>query len=122
MATFEIIMPKLGESVIEATITKWLKNPGEMVNEDDALVEIETDKVDSEIPSPVEGKLLKVLYNEGDVVPVGVPIALIALDGEGTVETAVPQLEAKEAAESETPETVNEVTIEKSDETKPSRF
>lgn len=122
MATFEIIMPKLGESVIEATITKWLKNPGEMVNEDDALVEIATDKVDSEIPSPVEGKLLKVLYNEGDVVPVGVPIALIALDGEGTVETAVPQLEAKEAAESETPETVKEVTIEKNDETKPSRF
>lgn len=81
MATFEIVMPKLGESVIEATITKWLKKPGDNVAEDDALVEIATDKVDSEIPSPVEGKLLKLLYKEGDVVAVGLPIALISLDG-----------------------------------------
>jgi len=81
MATFEIIMPKLGESIIEATITKWLKSPGDMIAEDDALVEIATDKVDSEIPSPVEGKLLKRLFEEGDVVAVGTPIAIISLDG-----------------------------------------
>lgn len=85
MATFEIIMPKLGESIIEATITKWLKSPGDMIAEDDALVEIATDKVDSEIPSPVEGKLLKRLFEEGDVVPVGTPIAIISLDGSDEV-------------------------------------
>jgi len=85
MATFEIIMPKLGESVIEATITKWLKAPGDTINEDDALVEIATDKVDSEIPSPVEGKLIKLLFNEGDVVAVGTPIAVISLDGDDAV-------------------------------------
>ena len=82
MATFEIIMPKLGESIIEATITKWLKQVGDTINEDDSLVEIATDKVDSEIPSPVEGKLINLLFNEGDIVPVGTPIAIISLDGE----------------------------------------
>lgn len=125
MATFEIIMPKLGESVIEATITKWLKNPGDMVEEDDALVEIATDKVDSEIPSPVEGKLVKLLYNEGDVVPVGVPIALISLDGEdAAVEPEAPAHESSAPAEKteavETNET-NAVTEAGSD-SKPSRF
>lgn len=82
MATFEIVMPKMGESVIEATITKWLKQPGDMVSEDDPILEIATDKVDSEIPSPVEGKLIKQLYKEGDVVAVGLPIAVISMDGE----------------------------------------
>ncbi|MBU1011161.1 MAG: 2-oxo acid dehydrogenase subunit E2 [Bacteroidetes bacterium] len=82
MATFELIMPKLGESVIEATITRWLKAEGEQVNEDDAIVEIATDKVDSEIPSPVEGKIVKRLYNEGDVVAVGKVIAFIEMEGE----------------------------------------
>ncbi|NTW24159.1 MAG: 2-oxo acid dehydrogenase subunit E2 [Lentimicrobium sp.] len=80
MAKFEVIMPKLGESIIEATITKWMKNPGDQIEEDDPIVEIATDKVDSEIPSPVEGKLIKVLYNEGDVVPVGKVIAIIETD------------------------------------------
>lgn len=85
MATFEIVMPKMGESVIEATITKWLKQAGDMVSEDDPIVEIATDKVDSEIPSPVEGKLVKLLYKEGDVVAVGLPIAVISLDGADAV-------------------------------------
>jgi len=67
MAKFEIIMPKLGESIIEATITRWVKTAGDQVEEDDSIVEIATDKVDSEIPSPVEGKLVETLYNEGDV-------------------------------------------------------
>ncbi|MFZ4463817.1 MAG: dihydrolipoamide acetyltransferase family protein [Bacteroidales bacterium] len=86
MANFEIIMPKLGESIIEATITKWLKNPGDMVAEDDPIVEIATDKVDSEIPSPVEGKLIKAFFKEGDIVAVGKVIAIVSLDGEGAVE------------------------------------
>ncbi len=82
MAKFEVIMPKLGESIIEATITKWLKGVGDSVEEDDAIVEIATDKVDSEIPSPVEGKIIESLYNEGDVVPVGKPIAVIEIEGD----------------------------------------
>lgn len=82
MAKFELVMPKLGESIIEATITKWLKQEGDTIEEDDAVLEIATDKVDSEIPSPVEGKLIKVNYSEGDVVPVGEIIAIIAMDGE----------------------------------------
>ncbi len=77
MDMFEVIMPKLGESIIEATITKWLKMEGDSVAEDESIVEIATDKVDSEIPSPVEGTLIKRFYNEGDVVPVGAVIAHI---------------------------------------------
>jgi 2-oxoglutarate dehydrogenase E2 component (dihydrolipoamide succinyltransferase) len=77
MSKFEIIMPNMGEGVIEATITKWLKREGEKVDEDDAIAEIATDKVDSEIPSPVEGIMAKTLYEEGDVVPVGTVIAII---------------------------------------------
>jgi 2-oxoglutarate dehydrogenase E2 component (dihydrolipoamide succinyltransferase) len=84
MAIFEIVMPKLGESIIEATITKWLKQEGDEIAEDDALVEIATDKVDSEIPSPVEGKLKKVHFAEGDTVPVGAVIALIDMGGDGS--------------------------------------
>ena len=80
-------MPKLGESIIEATITKWLKTSGDQVEEDDAIVEIATDKVDSEIPSPVEGKLVKTLYNEGDIVAVGEVIAIVEMDGEDGEET-----------------------------------
>lgn len=82
MAKFEIIMPKLGESIIEATIIKWVKNVGDQLEEDDPIVEIATDKVDSEIPSPVEGKLVKLLFKQGDVVAVGTVIAIIDIDGE----------------------------------------
>lgn len=96
MANFEIIMPKLGESIIEATITKWLKKPGDMIEEDDPIVEIATDKVDSEIPSPVEGRLVKALFNEGDVVPVGVVIAIIDLSG-GEMQAEVPSKEQPKA-------------------------
>lgn len=91
-------MPKLGESIIEATITKWLKQPGDMIAEDDALVEIATDKVDSEIPSPVEGKLIKRLFEEGEVVAVGTPIALISLDGSDEVAEEKPGATAETAA------------------------
>ena len=82
MAKFEIVMPKLGESIIEATITKWLKAVGDTIEEDDAILEIATDKVDSEIPSPVDGVLVKTLFKEGDVVEVGALIAIIEMDGE----------------------------------------
>lgn len=82
MAKFEVIMPKLGESIIEATITKWLKSEGDTIEEDDPIVEIATDKVDSEIPSPVDGILIKTLFEEGDIVPVGEIIAHIEMDGD----------------------------------------
>lgn len=111
MATFELIMPKLGESVIEATITRWLKSAGDSVNEDDAIVEIATDKIDSEIPSPVEGKIVKILFAEGEVVAVGAVIALIAMDGDEEVaeETVSPEAVVKEAV---SPETVSKVPVE----------
>ncbi|MGD2035409.1 MAG: dihydrolipoamide acetyltransferase family protein [Bacteroidales bacterium] len=82
MATFDIIMPKMGESVQEATITKWFKKPGDAVEEEDVLLEIATDKVDSEIPSPVDGVIAKILFEENAVVAVGEVIAVINLDGD----------------------------------------
>ena len=103
MANFQIVMPKLGESIIEATIIRWLKSPGDTIEEDDAIVEIATDKVDSEIPSPVEGILKEVFFQEGDVVDVGKVIAVIETGGENSVEdTAVAAEEpAKEKAKAE---------------------
>jgi 2-oxoglutarate dehydrogenase E2 component (dihydrolipoamide succinyltransferase) len=80
MAQFEVIMPKMGESIEEATITKWFVKVGDKVVEDDTLLEIATDKVDSEIPSPVEGVITKLLYQQDEVVPVGSVIAIINLD------------------------------------------
>lgn len=82
MSTFEILMPKMGESVEEATITKWFVNVGDKVEEDDPVLEIATDKVDSEIPSPVAGTVKEIKYETDDVVAVGTPVAIIALEGE----------------------------------------
>lgn len=116
MSTFNIVMPKLGESVIEATITKWMKKPGDTINEDDSIVEIATDKVDSEVPSPVDGVLEKLLFKENDVVAVGDVIAIIRIDGESeepvaenTTEIAVEKLVIEE------PKTENAVVAEKSE-------
>ena len=97
MAKFDIIMPKLGESIIEATITRWMKNEGDIVAEDDAIVEIATDKVDSEIPSPVEGTLIKRFYNEGDVVAVGAVIAQIDIAGDVVDDSVAIELTKDEA-------------------------
>lgn len=92
MAKFEIIMPKLGESIIEATITRWVKSVGDSLEEDESILEIATDKVDSEIPSPVEGTLVEQLFNEGDVVAVGTVIAIVEMDGgDGEVAEAKPE-------------------------------
>jgi 2-oxoglutarate dehydrogenase E2 component (dihydrolipoamide succinyltransferase) len=99
MAKFEIIMPKLGESIIEATITRWLKKEGDSVQEDDSLLEIATDKVDSEIPSPVEGRIIKTLFAEGDVVPVGKVIAIIEMDGDAEIEEEPSKTEVHEEKE-----------------------
>ena len=75
MAVIEILLPKMGESVAEATITNLLVEPGSNVESDEAIVEIATDKVDSEVPAPEDGVLVEWLIAEGDVVPVGAPIA-----------------------------------------------
>lgn len=80
MAQYELLLPKMGESVAEATVIKWLKQPGDMISLDDTLLEIATDKVDSEVPSPVAGKLIQQLYKEDDVVQVGAVIAIIETD------------------------------------------
>jgi len=82
MALVELIMPKLGESIMEATILKWHKKPGDAVNEDDTVLDIATDKVDSEIPSPVKGVIEEILYQDNDIVPIGKVIATIRV-GEG---------------------------------------
>jgi len=82
MAQIEVILPKMGESVAEATITNWLKSEGDMVEAEEAIVEIATDKVDSEVPSPAEGKIIKILVQEGEVAQVGQPIAIIGSDGD----------------------------------------
>lgn len=114
MAKFDIIMPKLGESIIEATITQWLKQEGDTVEEDDAIVEIATDKVDSEIPSPVEGKIIKTLYEEGDVVAVGEVIAVVAMDGDDEVDeddSSVVEAEpAKEKAAEQIESEISEIS------------
>jgi len=75
----ELILPKMGESIAEATITKWLKNEGDTIDLDEAIVEIATDKVDSEVPSVTAGVLVKKLFAEGDVAPVGAAIAIIGV-------------------------------------------
>jgi 2-oxoglutarate dehydrogenase E2 component (dihydrolipoamide succinyltransferase) len=85
MANFDLIMPKMGESVAEATIIKWTKNEGDKIKIDETVLEIATDKVDSEIPSPFEGTLVKRLFKEGDVVQVGAVIAQISSDASATV-------------------------------------
>lgn len=111
MATFDIVMPKLGESILEATITKWFKGVGDTIEEDDELLEIATDKVDSEVPSPVDGVLIKVLFEEGALVPVGEVIAVIDLDGDGS---AVADEPAKEAPKTETKEEAKSETTSES--------
>jgi len=82
MSKFEIVMPKLGESIQEGTITKWFVKEGDTVEEDDMLFEVATDKVDSEIPSPVDGVISKIVQPEDSLVPVGELVAVVDMEGE----------------------------------------
>lgn len=84
MSTVDLVMPKLGESIMEATILKWHKKPGDKVEMDETVLDIATDKVDSEVPSTAEGTISEILYNENDVVPIGKVIARINTDGTGS--------------------------------------
>ncbi|MEX2370013.1 MAG: dihydrolipoamide acetyltransferase family protein [Bacteroidales bacterium] len=104
MAHFDIVMPKMGESIEEATITKWFVKEGDKVVEDDVLLEIATDKVDSEIPSPVEGVVKKILFEQDATVEVGTVIAVIEMGGEGSADEkdTPPEKEKEEAPSKDT--------------------
>lgn len=101
MAQIELLLPKMGESVAEATIIKWVKKEGDAVKADEPIIEIATDKVDSEVPAPEDGVLLKCLVKEGDVVQVGQPIALIGL-GDAAVDSS-PKPSAAQVSEPAAP-------------------
>ncbi len=92
MAKFELKLPKMGESVAEATITAWLKNVGDTIELDEAIVEIATDKVDSEVPSEVAGTLVEIKYNVDDVVAVGETIAIIETDADAVTDTVATEI------------------------------
>src|SRR6478672_8589552 len=91
MATVDLIMPKMGESIMEATILKWHKKPGDLVKQDETVLEIATDKVDSEVPSTGEGIMEEILFKENDVVPIGTVIARIRTDVAETETTLPPK-------------------------------
>jgi pyruvate dehydrogenase E2 component (dihydrolipoamide acetyltransferase) len=92
----DIVMPQMGESIFEGTITKWLKKPGDKVERDEPLFEISTDKVDAEIPSPSAGVLKEIKVNEGQTVPIQTVVGVI--DGAGSAAAPVPRAEAPKAA------------------------
>jgi pyruvate dehydrogenase E2 component (dihydrolipoamide acetyltransferase) len=126
----DVIMPKLGESITEGTILEWKKSVGDMIDKDETLLEISTDKVDSEVPCPAAGKVLEILYKVNDVVAVGEVIARVGGEGEtpsqstpGDVKEEVAEesndVEIKEEAEA----TVNiESTVVKKESHNTTRF
>ncbi|MDP2541462.1 diapophytoene dehydrogenase [Tenacibaculum discolor] len=113
MARYELKLPKMGESVAEATITSWVKEVGETIDIDDTVVEVATDKVDSEVPSEVEGTLVEILFEKDAVVQVGETIAIIETEGEEGATVDAPK---KEEVKPETVAAV-EKTVEVAKET-----
>jgi len=107
MAQVQMVMPKMGESIAEATIIRWLKNEGDRVEKDEPIVEIATDKVDSEIPSTEAGILVKQMYKDGDVVKVGEPVAMINTEGGASAVAPAPT-----AAPATTPVVETPVAVE----------
>ncbi len=97
MAIVDLVMPKMGESIMEATVLKWHKQPGDSVKMDETILEIATDKVDSEVPSTAEGTIAEILFKENDVVPVGTVIAKINTAGGATTAAAAPAPQAAPA-------------------------
>ena len=116
MALVELLMPKMGESIMEATVLTWLKSEGDTIEQDESVLEVATDKVDTEVPSTHAGVLKEILANDGDVVEVGKPIAVIATEGNEEAAPTTPTEEAKatstdeqasvEMEESSTPEVI----------------
>jgi len=112
MARFELKLPKMGESVAEATITSWLKEVGDTIELDEAIIEIATDKVDSEVPSEVEGVLLEKLFEVDAVVEVGQTLAIIETSSNGAAtEAKVEEFKNVEPVTEEVPETVQETAL-----------
>ncbi|HTX30951.1 MAG TPA: multifunctional oxoglutarate decarboxylase/oxoglutarate dehydrogenase thiamine pyrophosphate-binding subunit/dihydrolipoyllysine-residue succinyltransferase subunit [Solirubrobacteraceae bacterium] len=99
--TVQVVMPAMGDSVAEGTVLEWHKGVGDQVELDETIVEISTDKVDAEVPSPVAGTLVKILASEGDTVAVGTPLAEIAANGDGAGNGAHPAVETPVSGESE---------------------
>ncbi len=99
MSQVELIMPKMGESIMEATILKWLKKPGDKIDQDESVLEVATDKVDTEVPSTHAGVLKEILAKEGEVVKVGTAIAIVTTEAGATVsvtqDTPSPKVEKK---------------------------
>src|SRR5829696_4548244 len=95
----EVVMPQMGESITEGTVSKWLKAVGEKIEKDEPILEISTDKVDAEVPSPAAGTLLEIRHQEGETVEVGTALAIIGAEGEVAAPTPTPQ-------ESQVPSTV----------------
>ena len=98
MSKVDVIMPQMGESIAEGTLTRWLKQIGETVERDEDLFEISTDKVDTEVPSPVAGVITEIRVEEGDTVEVGTVIAVV-----GDADGAAPEAPAAEPAPGESP-------------------
>ncbi len=107
MAEYKLLLPSMGEGVMEATVITWLFNEGDQVKEDDSVVEIATDKVDSDVPTPVSGKIVKILKQKDEVAKVGEAIAILEIEGEGEstateeakIETQAPDAETIKAIE-----------------------
>ena len=116
MGIYSLLMPKMGESVIEATILSWKKNVGDKINENDIILEVATDKVDSEVPCPVSGIIKELLFKENDVAAIGAVLAYIDVEG---LENDVPkiELENKESKPVEKEEITQELISEKVVET-----
>ncbi|WP_028889354.1 dihydrolipoamide acetyltransferase family protein [Tenacibaculum ovolyticum] len=126
MARYELKLPKMGESVAEATITSWVKEIGETIDIDETVVEVATDKVDSEVPSEVEGTLVEILFEKDTVIQVGQTIAIIETEGgtETTNDNSVANVEVKEAivAVEKSIEVAKEITSEAIDTSSSDRF
>jgi len=114
----DIVMPKMGESIMEGTILKWHKKPGDKINVDETILEISTDKVDTEVPSPEAGTVSELLYKEGDVVEVGKVIARLETNGAITSAAEAPKESASEPIKEESPKPVAEVLTEVKDDIK----
>jgi 2-oxoglutarate dehydrogenase E2 component (dihydrolipoamide succinyltransferase) len=108
MSLVDLVMPKLGESIMEATILKWHKKPGDSIKQDETVLDIATDKVDSEVPSTAEGVIEEILFNENDVVPIGTVIAKIRVGANAAVSNSQPA-PAPEKPEYEEAKVVEEI-------------
>ncbi len=110
MAEYKLLLPSMGEGVMEATIISWLFNEGDYIKEDESVVEIATDKVDSDVPTPVSGKIIKILKNKDEVAKIGEVIAILETEG-GTQDSEVPEPKSYEEVEDQIhkpePEVIN---------------